>query len=159
MKHNPFAYFRGIRDNPDRCARVAPFSEFAGDLAAGKAPDYAFIVPDMCNDGHDCSLATVDRWLSEHVPAILASPAWQDSGLLIVTFDEGDTKDGCCGTAAGGRVVTILLSPLVTTGATSDLAYTHYSVLSTIAEGLGIAAPGDAVSTAPITDVWTTLGP
>jgi hypothetical protein len=66
------------------------------------------------------------------VPTILESPAWKDNGALFITFDEGTGVAGCCGNAAGGRLATIVISPLSRPGFTSATAYTHYALLRTI---------------------------
>src|SRR6202162_6096804 len=84
FKHTPFAYY-GSACPPE----VVPFSKFASDISTSP-PRFAWISPDLCHDGHDCSSSVADGWLSQTVPAILASNAWQDNGLLIITWDEGE---------------------------------------------------------------------
>src|SRR6266545_536868 len=54
QKHNPFIYYDSVRTNPARCARIVPFTQFETDLQAAALPDYVWITPNMCNDGHDC---------------------------------------------------------------------------------------------------------
>jgi hypothetical protein len=138
QKHNPFIYFDSIRTNPTRCARIVPYSHLAGDFAApADAPNYAFITPDLCNDGHDCPLATTDAWLAREVPALLASPGFAGSrSLLVITYDEG----------AGGseRVATIFAGSGVKTGFHSGATYDHYSLLRTIENLWGLAPLADA---------------
>jgi phosphatidylinositol-3-phosphatase len=51
QKHNPFAYFEQIAANPARLNRLKPLESLADDLS-GKAPNFAFIVPNQCHDGH-----------------------------------------------------------------------------------------------------------
>lgn len=103
-RHNPFMYFHSIIDKTERCdAHVVNLSALAGDLLDEKStPNYVFITPNLCNDGHDggdrgkCAngdpggLVSADKFLADHVPAILNSPAFKRDGLLIVTFDEAD---------------------------------------------------------------------
>jgi hypothetical protein len=103
-RHNPFMYFHGVIDGPGCARRVVNLAALRDDLRSiGSTPDYAFIVPNLCHDGHDgdgrgktCvdgepgGLVSADRFLAETVPAILASAAFQKDGLLIVTFDESD---------------------------------------------------------------------
>src|SRR3954453_9210482 len=113
-RHNPFVYFESIIDFPTCQANDVDLSRLSTDLAsASTTPDYAFITPDLCNDGHDspCAdgqpggMAQANTFLKSLVPQILASPAYKDRGLLIVTFDEaeGDPQSGnpdasaCCG--------------------------------------------------------------
>jgi hypothetical protein len=64
----------------------------------------------------------------------VASPAWQQKGMLFLTFDESNPSDdsGCCQYAAGGHLLTLVISPLVTPAYQSQVAYDHYSLLRTI---------------------------
>ncbi len=104
-RHNPFVYFYSIVDDwPDCAAHVVNFSALATDLKHnGTTPNYVFITPNLCHDGHDpqegqkkCvdgqpgGLVSADKFLKDNVPRILASPAFTQDGLLIVTFDEAD---------------------------------------------------------------------
>lgn len=132
QRHNPFIYFDDIRLNPTRCANIVPFTDFTADLQTNQVPNFVWITPDVCHDMHDCSVSTGDAWLQSVVPVILASPAWQQDGVLFITYDEGMTKAGCCTTAAGGRVATLVISPLGKPAYQSPVAYTHYSLLRTI---------------------------
>src|SRR3989442_9779554 len=50
--------------------------------------NYAFVVPDLCNDAHDCSLATADAWLKTNIDPLMQSASFQQDGLLIIVFDE-----------------------------------------------------------------------
>src|SRR6266487_1810791 len=123
QKHNPFIYFDDIRLNPDRCNRIVPFTQFDQDLTANTLPDYIWITPNMCNNMHDCSVSIGDSWLQTWVTRILASPAWQQNGVLFITFDEGKTNLGCCVNATGGQVVTLVISPLGKTAYQTPVAY------------------------------------
>ena len=83
LKHNPFAYYGSSCPS-----EVVPFTQFAADMS-GTVPRFAWITPDLCHDGHDCTNAIADTWLAQTVPTILASNAWKDNGVLIITWDEG----------------------------------------------------------------------
>jgi phosphatidylinositol-3-phosphatase len=108
-RHNPFVYFHSIVDDAPGCAaHVVNFSALAADLKdISTTPNFAFITPNLCNDGHDPTegkkacvddkpggLVSVDQFLKDTVPAILASAAFRQDGLLIVTFDESDLDYG-----------------------------------------------------------------
>jgi acid phosphatase len=140
QKHNPFIYFNNIRQNPARCNKIVPFGQFAQDLATNNLPNYVWITPDMCNDTHDCPTATGDAWLHTWVPQILASPAWQQNGVLFITYDESASRDssGCCQGAVGGHVMTLVLSPLGKPAYQATTAYDHYSLLRTIEDAWGM---------------------
>src|SRR5437868_8450563 len=148
QKHNPWIYYNDIRTNATRCAaHVVPFSQFGTDLSGGSVPNYVWITPNMCNDMHDCSIATGDSWLSQQVPGILNSSAFRNGGVLFITWDEGSTSAGCCTDAAGGRVVTLVISPLGRTGFQSSTPETHYSLLRTIEDSWNLPRLGGASCT------------
>jgi hypothetical protein len=130
-KHEPAISFEDIYSDPARCGRISDFSHF--DPAAA---DFELIVPNLCHDMHDCSVATGDAFLRGFVPSITNSAEFADS-VLFITWDEGIT-----GTGGGGHAATLVISPLVPPGTRSDIPHTHYSLLRTIenAWGLGCLA-------------------
>ena len=82
------------------------------DMAAtrpGPPPAFSWISPNLCDDGHDApcvagaagGLAQAGAFLSQRVPKIMAAPAYQDCGLIVITFDEGSDPAACCGEASG----------------------------------------------------------
>jgi hypothetical protein len=149
MKHDPFMYYNDIRNNPARCAsHVVPFSQFSGDLSSGRVANYVFITPNMCHDMHDCPVSTGDAWLQSVVPSITSSTAFQNGGVLFITWDEGSSGAGCCGDSWGGRVVTLVISPLSIAGYRSGIAENHYSLLRTIEDSWHLGHLGAAGSSA-----------
>jgi phosphatidylinositol-3-phosphatase len=146
QKHNPFIYFDNVRNNPARCDKIVPFTQFDTDLQANALPDYVWITPNMCNNIHDCSLATGDSWLQTWISRIIASPAWQQDGILFLTFDESNPSDdsSCCVYAVGGHILTMLISPLTKPAYQSQIAYSHYSLLRTIEQAWGMPLLGKA---------------
>jgi hypothetical protein len=158
-RHNPFMYFHSIIDNASYCAaHVVDYSHLATDLQQqATTPAVSFITPNLCDDGHDApcvdkrpgGLVSADTWLQQQVPLILASPAYQHDGVLIITFDESDGPQSdataCCGETGnlnsllpgltglgGGRVGALVLSKFVTPGSTTAMPYNHYSLLRSI---------------------------
>jgi hypothetical protein len=112
-RHNPFVYFHSIIDSPACATNVVSLAALAADLAdASRTSNFAFIAPNLCEDGHDApcvdgqpgGLASADRFLQKWMPQILASPAYQRDGLVIITFDEGEPTESR--DAAGRRVIT-----------------------------------------------------
>lgn len=156
QRHNPFIYYDNIRTNPSRCQKIVPFDQFSTDLAANSLPDFVWISPNLCHDLHDCQLSEGDTWLQTWVPQILASPAWQNNGVLFITFDEGTSNADCCTYATGGKVETLVISPLVQPGFTSAVAYDHYSLLRTIEMAWGLPLLGQAGCdcSAPMSDFF-----
>jgi hypothetical protein len=179
-RHNPFVYFHSIIDSPTCKKNDVPLSRLPIDLLhADTTPNYAFITPNLCNDAHDpvgsqtqCAngdpggLATADRFLQKWVPLITASPAFQASGLLIITFDEaefdghGEEYKACCNELpgpneqlggqpgiqghGGGRIGTLLLSTFVKPGSRNDTPFNHYSLLRTTEDIFGLKHLGYA---------------
>lgn len=145
----------------------------ATDLASeSTTPNLSFITPNVCNDGHDypctnqasgsSALGDIDTFLQTWVPLITNSAAYKDHGLLVITFDEGATTDSssCCNEQpgpdtplpgitgiGGGRVGSILLSPLIKPGTVSATPYNHYSLLASIEDAFGLARLGYAATT------------
>jgi phosphatidylinositol-3-phosphatase len=125
-KHNPFIYYQDIAGRPRRDrTHVVPFTRLAKDLRrVHTTPNFAFITPNLCNDMHDCPVASGDQWLARTVPLILQSRAFRTSpSLLVVTWDEG-TSDN--------HIATILAGNSVRKGYRSARRYDHYSLLRTI---------------------------
>ena len=135
-RHNPFVYYTDITSNQTRCkAHVVDYSNLAADLQlAATTPNYAFITPNVCNDMHDCSIATGDAWLAARMPSILQSPAFTTQpSLLVVVFDEDDGSQN-------NQVAMIALGSGVKIGYTSQTTYNHYSLLKTIETSLQLAS-------------------
>jgi hypothetical protein len=154
VKHNPFLYYPDVTGDPAYCAsHDVPYSQFAKDLATTTSlPGYSLISPNMCNDMHDCSVATGDAWLAREVPRILSSPAFtQQNSLLIVTFDEGDDSDN--------SVACIFAGPAARLGSTSATRYSHYSILRTLEDAWGLRplTQNDATAT-PMTAMLAAAG-
>jgi hypothetical protein len=146
VRHNPLAYMTDVQNNSAEVKNLVPFTQFSADLPTANLPEYSFIVPNLCNDAHDCPLAAADAWLKTNIDPVIQSPVFQKDGLLIIVFDEADTLDL---TAGGGHVAAVIVSPLGKRGYKSIAFYQHQSVLRLTLEGLGVTKlPGDA-ATAP----------
>ena len=144
IRHNPFAYYGG--GCPEQ---VVNFTHFAADMQ-GDVPQFVWITPGLCHDGHDCSTGVADQWLSQTVPQILATSAWQNDGLLLITWDEGDDS--------ANHVLTLAIHPYPTERV-SAVAYNHYSLLASIEDRLGLPRLGLAVSAQPMTDLLASERP
>ena len=137
--HNPFAYYGG------QCPpNVVPLTDLGGDLS-GSTPRFVWITPDRCHDTHDCSVATGDAWLRQEVGQITASSAWKSGGVLFITWDEDDGS-------TDNQVMTLVVAK----GAghrSSTRRYTHYSLLATVEDLLGVGRLGQAAGAAPMSDL------
>jgi phosphatidylinositol-3-phosphatase len=144
--HNPFAYLSDVQNNSSEAANIVPFTQFATDLSNHALPQYSFIVPDVMDDAHTGSLAQADAWLQANIAPLLANSAFQSSGLLIVTFDEGDQSDMVNG---GGRVSTLIISSQGKTGYQSPTYYQHQSTLRLTLTASGVDSFPGMAATAP----------
>jgi phosphatidylinositol-3-phosphatase len=136
LKHNPFPYYGGACP-----ANVVPMTDLAPDLN-GVTPQLSWITPGLCNDGHDCGVATADKWLSRMVPQITGSPAWQQDGVLLITWDESS--------AADTRVALLVVAPSFHGQISTPLD--HFSLLATISDELGVPRLGLAKQATSLKD-------
>jgi len=144
-KHNVFALLSDVVNDSSQRNRLVPFTQFATDLANGTLPDFSNIVPNLCNDAHDCSLGTADTWLRNNIAPLLASQTFQQDGLLIILFDEAGSDN----TNGGGRIAWVVVSSRAKTGYQSTTLYQHESTLRLILEALGLTQFPGAAATAP----------
>jgi phospholipase C len=168
QKHNPFIYFDPIRNDTARCKQsIVPLTQLENDMDTGSLPNFVYIMPNICNSAHDasfnplCSLGNADRWLFgwiRFLQAYLEPLAAAEPYLIIVTWDEGQGSHSCCGlpAEAGGRVATLLISPLAKSGFQDGTPYSHYSMLKTIEQAWGLAFLGHAADAKSvlITEPW-----
>jgi phosphatidylinositol-3-phosphatase len=147
-KHDPFLYFRDVAGSRARRDRVVPFPQLARDLARHRLPDFSLVIPNLCDDMHDCSVATGDAWLEAHVVPLLHAPALR-GGVVFVVFDEGVT-----GLGGGGRVVALALGPTVRRGSTFARATNHYGLLRTIEDAWRLPRLGLSRTATPIGGIW-----
>jgi hypothetical protein len=167
-KHNPFVYFHAVIDSRSCRQHDVPLTKLPAALrSARRTPNFTFIVPSLCHDGHDrpCkngepgSLESADAFLREWVPRITKSAAFRNDGMLIITFDEALSIDAtaCCDEPAGpnaahpgvngpggGRTGAVVLSPFIRPGTVSDEPYNHYALLRTVEDLFGLPHLGFA---------------
>jgi len=135
-KHNPFVYYADIQGNAARCqSHDVPYSQLGTDLASDSTtPNYVFITPNLCDDMHDCSVSTGDKWLQSNLPAIFTSQAWTtQTSLMLITWDEDDGNPS-------NHVATLVIGPSVIPGYVSSTLYNHYSLLKTLEQDWSLAA-------------------
>ena len=172
-KHDPFVSYQDVASNPERLTHIVDLTQLTSDLAAGTVADLVWISPDQCHDMHGlpghgsaCApshdqqrIATGDAFLSWTVGAIMASSAWTSGSLIFVTWDEAGGQDtaGCCSAdPGGGHILTIVISHDDPGPRTSDVAYDHYSLLSSVQAVLHLGCLGstcDVGSVRPMTDL------
>lgn len=141
-RHEPAISWTSVSGNADRCARITDFTHFDPTLG-----DFWLIVPNLCNDMHDCSIQTGDDFLKAFVPRITDSPEFADS-LLVLVWDENDESVG------GNQVATIAISPLARAGFRSTTTHTHYSLLRTIESAWSLPCLANACSTNDLRELF-----
>jgi len=152
--HNPFAYLSDVVNSSNQRQNLVSFTQFKTDRDANQLPDYSFVIPNKCNDGHDCSLATADAWLKTNIAPLLATAPFQTGGdgLLMIVFDESAMSDTAHG---GGRVAMVVVGPKVKRGFRSVAYYQHQSALRTALKAMGISTyPGASGIVSSFTDMF-----
>jgi hypothetical protein len=149
-KHAPWTYFQNLNHANER-----PYTDLAADLANGTLPNLAFIVPNNCHNSHNsptvgCTVPDADAWLAANLPPILA--ALGPRGLLVLTWDEDDNL-------SNNQILTVFTGPQVTPGSVSNQVFTHYGLVRTICDALGLPAFARSIGEAPASNVWASVVP
>jgi hypothetical protein len=137
-RHNPWVDFTNIASSNN-----LRFSDFPTTFTS--LPRLAIVVPNLCNDMHDCSVRTGDTWLRNHLGAY-ATWAKTNNSLLVVTFDEDDRS-------ASNRIPTLFYGAHVATGSYAE-HITHYTMLRTLEALTGLPCVANSCLVNPITDIW-----
>jgi hypothetical protein len=181
-RRNPFLYFRALIESPDCVKSDVGLDQLALDLrTAAKTPALSYVVPNPCHDddavpceeGELTGAPAAEDFLRRVVPAIEASPAFKEGGLIAITSTQAPQTDtepdtsACCvapeypnlpapataeptvgpvkPTGGGGKVGLLLISPFVEAGSKEETSYfNHYSLLLTIEELFGLEKVGYA---------------
>jgi hypothetical protein len=180
-KHNPQVFFSdsngGNNATPTNplSTQYAPLQQLATDLANDTVADYNWISPNQFNDMHTAlkagykgltgdaaNIRQGDDFLSQIVPAIMASKAYKNHGVIVIWWDESE-KDGVAGDNADdfnhtiGEIVISSRARKNVNGVpyASPLDYTHSSDLRTMQQIFN-AGPfvGDAVNATDLSDLF-----
>jgi hypothetical protein len=137
-KHNPWVNFTNVPASAN-----LGYNRFPTDYA--KLPTVSFVVPDLCNDMHDCSVATGDAWVKRNLDGYVQWAKTHNS-VFLLTFDEDDRS-------ASNRIPTVLVGQPVKPG-TYPQRVDHYGVLRTLLDMYGLACMGNSCGASPITGIW-----
>ncbi|HEU5403512.1 MAG TPA: alkaline phosphatase family protein [Terriglobales bacterium] len=152
--HNPIAYFSDVRNSSTERSHIVSTTHLSTDLSNNALPSYAFVVPNVLHDAHNCpyggtcsdnqKLAAADSWLKYHVGPIISNAAFKASGVLVIVFDESTTSDTAHG---GGHVAAVVVSSQSKTGYKSTVFHQHQSVLKLACSAFSLSScPGAAAS-------------
>ncbi len=129
VRHNPWTYFR----SEHRLCRHhdLPLPALHDDVKAGELPRVGMVIPNVCNDAHDCSLSRADTWLEDKVGMVLDGTDFSSGHLaVVVTADEDDRNHG-------NRVLTVVAHPRLHHKVVGR-RLTHYSLSRAYAEAADI---------------------
>lgn len=141
-KHAPWTDFTNVAYRTYGHAYIGPGTVLTGSVN--------FIVPNICDDQHDCSIATGDAWLSHNVPAIQNYDSTHN-GLLIVTYDEGQYS-------STNHIVTIASGGMVVKGSYTQ-SVNHYSLLRLLESNFGLPLLGASATAAAMPGIGATPTP
>jgi phospholipase C len=134
-KHNPALYYTAL---VSQCPSYdIPFGSpqagaFVAAVRTGPLPAFSFVVPDLCNDTHDCPVAVGDAWLGQVLDLVTASHVYADGRTAVfVTWDEDDSSHG-------NHVALVALAPAIRPGTTTAAPFTHVSLVRTVEDLLGL---------------------
>ena len=156
-RHDPFLYFSDQQMGSDNlCADTnVDYDNFAADLASDNYR-YMWITPNLIDDGHDPStdpvgaLQTSDAWLGSNLPPILASEAYTSGGVIFITWDEAEGRNG----DDPDQIPMIVISPrLAQAPETTAAALDHSAYLATVEDLLGLPRLATVTSTPTMLDL------
>ena len=139
VKHNPWAYYLSERSS---CLQFdVPVTELNDDAAQGRLPNAGMVIPDLCNDAHNCDLSVADHWLRTEIEMVMAGPDWRAGHLaIVVTADEDDHQQN-------NLVLTTVAHPSMH-AAVVTTPLTHYSLARLYSEVIGAEPLGEATAAA-----------
>jgi hypothetical protein len=142
-KHNPAVYYVGGDDQAACHVDDVPFAAFPAILASASLPTFTSITPNLCDDMHDCGVASGDQWLATWVPRIVASPVYQSGTMAIfIVWDESTPT------------ANVAVAPSLRPGTSAGVAVSHYSLLRATEEMLGLPLLGAASSALSLRPVF-----
>lgn len=144
-RHNPAVYYTQLRASclTHDVAMGGTNGRFARRLAAGHLPGFTFLTPNLCDDGHDCATSTADSWLGYWLRQLTTSSLYRAGRTVVfVTWDENDYS------STSNQVATVVIGPTVAPGTRAHRHFTHYSLLRTTEDLLGVGHLGDAATAA-----------
>jgi phospholipase C len=124
--------------------RGVQFSQFPADYT--QLPAVSFVIPNMCNSMHDCSIATGDTWARNNLEGYRIWATTHNS-LLVVTFDEDDALHS-------NLIYTTFNGANVKLGS-STTGDNLYSILGMIEDSQGLPRMAGSVGKPSMADVFT----
>ncbi len=148
--HQPFAYFKNYGDGtPGRAAHLKDYLDLVNDIRNNTLPQVVFYKPIGELNEHNgyANVLDGDQHVVDLIEKIKATPAWNDS-VIIITYDEnGGLWDHVAPPKTdkwgpGSRVPTLLISPLAKKGFVDHTEYDTTSILKLIETRYGLEPLG-----------------
>jgi phospholipase C len=159
-ERNPVTYYTDSQSScliNDIPAGSPTQGNLADDLAQNTLPSFSYLTPNQCNamekKCHGNAIAHGDAFLRAWIAAITTSPAYASGETAVfVTFDEPTAK-------GGPLIYTIVVSPSTVPGTRAGDLFTHFSLLRTTEELLGLSPYlGDAASAMSMSHAFNLAG-
>ena len=157
-KHNPAANWMGTGTNQiDGMATNVPFTSFPTSANYSSLPHVSFVVPNMCNDGHDDCITPgsptrahktkeYDDWILNNLEAYRIWAETHNS-LLIITYDEDDFT-------STNQITTVFYGAHMQRGHYSQII-DHHAELRFMENAMNVGShAGDAATAADIDFCW-----
>jgi acid phosphatase len=138
-KHNPLVLYDSVASNATKLRQIRNFTSLYDDIKANTLPQWAFITPNMTNDGHDTNITFASAWELGFIQNLKNNSDFWNNSLILLTFDETEHYP------IGNRVFSILVGgaiPQDLIGTKDDTFYTHYSSIATVAANWGLPSLG-----------------
>jgi phosphatidylinositol-3-phosphatase len=144
--HNSFRYFADFKK---QCKYISGFGSLLSDLSGSHPPDFAWVVPDLVNDGGDNgTMNSSDSWLAGELPRIMATPWYRRHGQIVILHDTGYNDSGGNGGASGGQIPLVVVSAHDRGMGTISSPVNTAGVLRSIEHAYGFGYIGDAANPA-----------
>ena len=142
-----------VTGTPDGPGRIVDSTLFFDDLASGQLPDVSYVAGTVNSERAPLSPALGEFYVRTLVNAVLQSPAWKHTAILITYDDAGGWYDHAVppvmgGVAQGLRVPAILVSPYARAGAVDHQAFNTASIPGMIDKVFGLPALTPQVASA-----------
>jgi acid phosphatase len=138
-KHDPLILYESVTNNATRLGLIQNFTGFETALNSKTLPQWAFITPNMTNDGHDTNVTFASTWERNWLAPLLNNSYFMNNTLVLVTWDEVETY------STPNKPFAVLLGgaiPEHLKGTTDDTFYTHYSTIATVSANWGLPSLG-----------------
>lgn len=146
-KHNPWVNWQGAKQNAIPDSLNKRFLDFPKSY--NQLPDVSFVIPNQYHDMHSGEssgrVSKGDSWLKESLSDYVKW-AKKHNSILIITFDEDNTKHG--------NHITTLFTGEQVKGGKYDERINHFDVLKTLEDMYNLPYAGASKNAKTIKDCW-----